>query len=262
MADPTHIYQIAMNLITNAAYAMGDDDGILDVTLKEVNLIENDPGDLALEPGTYVCLCIADTGEGIDVSIVNRVFEPYFTTKKTGTGLGLSVISRIIKNYGGDIYFTSEQGKGSLFQVYIPRCHLPFTKTPSMGDGQKDLYGCESILFVDDDPFIVEFQQEVFENYGYRVTSFVNSLDGFEEFKSRPGDFDIVICDMAMPVMSGLALATEIKQIKPVPVIICTGFSEKINKKNYQKMGINGFLLKPVKKEASLKLIRRLLDKQ
>ena len=263
MADPTHIYQIAMNLITNAAYAMRNDDGILDVTLKEVKVIGNDPGDLALEPGTYVCLCIADTGEGIDVSIVNRVFEPYFTTKKTGTGLGLSVISRIIKNYGGDIYFTSEPGKGSLFQVYIPMCHLPFTETPSMGDGQKDLYGCESILFVDDDPFIVEFQQEVFENYGYRITSFVSSLDAFKEFKSRPGDFDIVICDMAMPVMSGLALATEIKQIKPdVPVIICTGFSEKINKKNYQKMGINGFLLKPVKKETSLKLIRHLLDKQ
>ncbi len=262
MVDPTHIYQITMNLITNAAHAMRSDDGILDVTLKEIKVMGNLSGDLSLEPGTYVCLGIADTGDGIDAAIVNRVFEPYFTTKKTGTGLGLSVISRIVNNYGGDINFTSEPGKGSLFQVYIPRCHLPFKEISVFENDQKNLSGGESILFVDDDPSIVEFQQEVFEDYGYRVTPFVSSLDAFEEFKNRPGDFDIVVCDMTMPVMTGLALAIEIKQIKPdVPVIICTGFSEKINKKNYQEMGVDGFLMKPVEKEASFKLIRHLLDK-
>ncbi len=262
MVDPTHIYQIAMNLITNAAYAMRLDDGILDVTLKEIKVIGNLSGDLSLEPGTYVRLGLADTGEGIDASIVNKVFEPYFTTKKIGTGLGLSVVSRIVKSYGGDINFTSEPGKGSLFQVYIPRCYLPFKEISAFENEQKGMSGGESILFVDDDPSIVEFQQEFFESYGYRVTPFVSSIDAFEEFKSRPGDFDIVVCDMIMPGMTGLALAAEIKQIKAdVPVIICTGFSERINNKNYQKMGVDGFLMKPVGKEASFKLIRHLLDK-
>ncbi|MBU3953123.1 MAG: PAS domain-containing protein, partial [Proteobacteria bacterium] len=122
MADPTHIYQIAMNLIINAAHAMRHKDGILDITLKEIEVVRNVPGNLSLNPGTYVCLSVADTGEGIELSILNRVFEPYFTTKEKGTGLGLPVISRIVKEYGGDIHFTSEPGKGSLFQVYLPRC--------------------------------------------------------------------------------------------------------------------------------------------
>jgi len=262
MADPTHIYQIAMNLITNAAHAMRHEDGILDITLKEIEVVANAPEDLYLKPGAYVCLSVADTGEGIDVSILNRVFEPYFTTKEKGSGLGLPVISRIVKKYGGDIHFTSEPGKGSLFQVYIPRCNASFVEIASADDGQGDLYGDESILFVDDDPFIVEFQQEAFEQYGYRVTAFVSSLDAYKEFKARPQDFDLVICDMIMPIMTGLALAIEIKKIKPeIPAIICTGFSEKIDKRNYQDMGIDGFLLKPVKKEVSLKLIRHLLDK-
>ncbi len=262
MVDTTHIYQIAMNLITNAAHAMRFYDGILDVTLKEIKVMGNLSGDLSLEPGTYVCIGIADTGEGIDASIGNRVFEPYFTTKKTGTGLGLSVVSRIVKSYGGDINFTSEPGKGSLFQVYIPRSPIPFKEISAFENEQKGMSGGESILFVDDDLSIVEFQQEVFESYGYRVTPFVSSIDAFEEFKARPGDFDIVVCDMIMPGMTGLALAAEIKQIKAdVPVIICTGFSERINKKNYRKMGVDGFLLKPVGKEASFKLIRHLLDK-
>ncbi len=262
MVDATHIYQIAMNLITNAAHAMRHEDGILDIALKEIQIMENGPQDVSLKPGAYICLCIADTGEGIDDSIINRVFEPYFTTKKTGTGLGLSVISRIVKSYGGDIYFTSASGRGSFFQVYIPRCYLPSNNISSTGDAQKNSHGCESILLVDDDPFIVEFEQEVFEDYGYRVTSFVSSLDALKGFKSRPGDFDIVLCDMTMPNMTGLAMAIEIKQVRPdVPVIISTGFSEIINKKNYQKMGVDGFLMKPGKPEASLKLIRHLLDK-
>lgn len=262
MVDATHIHQIVMNLITNAAHAMRHKDGILDISLKEIQVMGSGPKDVSLEPGAYVCLSIADTGEGIDVSIINKVFEPYFTTKKTGTGLGLSIIFRIVKNYGGDICVTSASGRGSCFQVYIPRCHLPFSNIPSMGDAQPDQQGCESILFVDDDPFIVEFQQEFFENFGYRVTPFVSSVDAFNEFKSRPKDFDIVICDMTMPNMTGLEMATKIKKIRPdIPVIISTGFSETINKKNFQEMGIDGFLMKPGKQEISLKLIRHLLDK-
>ena len=261
MADSTHIYQIVMNLITNAFQAMGNDDGILEVTLKEIEVTRDVPGDLILNPGTYVCLSVADTGEGIEASIMNKIFDPHFTTKEKGTGLGLSVISNIVKNYGGDICFSSESGRGSLFQIYLPRGYVPFDTTRVNNDKQKDLYGNESILFVDDDPFIVQVQQKTFERYGYIVTPFVKTLDALNEFKARPGTFDIVICDMAMPIMTGLALAYRIKQIRPdIPVIICTGFSEQINEDNFHDMGMDGFLMKPASKEESLKTIRYLLD--
>jgi PAS domain S-box-containing protein len=261
MADPTHIYQIAMNLITNAFHAMGHDDGILDVTLKEIKITGDAPNGLSLNPGIYACLSVADTGKGISRSITNRIFEPYFTTKENGTGLGLCVIANIVKNYGGDICFSSEPGRGSLFRAYIPRGYVPFDTIQVNNNKQKDLCGNESILFVDDEPFIVDVQQETLERHGYSVTPFVNSLDALNEFKARPGVFDIVICDMTMPVMTGLALAHRIKQIRPdLPVIVCTGFSKQINKESCHDMGIDGFLMKPFRKEQSLKLIRHLLD--
>ncbi|WP_300465540.1 response regulator, partial [Desulfobacula sp.] len=263
MVDPNHIYQITMNLITNAFHAMGHDGGMLDVTLKEIAVTADSPCGLSLNPGSYACLSVADTGEGIDASIINKIFEPYFTTKEngTGTGIGLSVIAGIVKNYGGDIGFSSEPGKGSLFKVYIPSNSRPLDTTPFINGQKTDLHGCESILFVDDEPFIVDVQKEAFERYGYKVTPFVRSLDALNEFKAEPDIFDIVICDMTMPTMTGLTLALEIKKIRPdVPIIISTGFSEKINKDNYHEMGIDGFLMKPVKPDVSLKLIRHLLD--
>lgn len=263
MADPTHISQITMNLITNAFHAMEPEGGILDVSLKEITVTREMSWEANLAPGPYACIGVADTGQGIDTAISEKIFEPYFTTKEkgTGTGLGLSVISGLVKTYAGKICVSSEPGKGSLFQVYLPLCPVPFVPSPSTRVLQTDLHGCESILFVDDDPFIVEFQQEVFEQYGYCVIPFARSLDALEEFQASPGRFDIVLCDMTMPDMTGLKLANKIKQIRPdIPVIICTGYSDQINEKNYQNMGLDGFLMKPVKKEESLELIRHLLD--
>ncbi len=261
MADPTHVYQIAMNLITNAYHAMGNDGGILDVTLKEVEVAKDSPAKPDMKPGRYICLGVADTGMGIEDTIANKIFDPYFTTKKKGTGLGLSVIFSIVKNFGGNIDFMTEPGKGSLFQVYIPRARTPLEALQLSGDNQKKLHGCESILFVDDEPFNVRVQKKTFERHGYRVTSFINSLEALNEFKTRPDAFDIVICDMTMPDMTGLVLANKIKEIKPhLPVILYTGFSNQVNKDNYKDLGIDGFLMKPVKKEDALRLIRHLLD--
>ncbi|MBU2628490.1 MAG: response regulator [Proteobacteria bacterium] len=261
MADPIHIYQIGMNLITNAFHAMGQNGGILDVTLNEVDITTDISGGMRLNPGRYACIGVADTGAGIDVSILNKIFDPYFTTKEKGTGLGLPVIAAIIKNYGGDICFSSDPGKGSLFQVYLPLGHSHLDTSQPKNGRQKEFYGCESILFVDDDPFIVDIQKETLERYGYSVIPCISSLDALNEFKARPGFFDIVICDMTLPAMTGLTLAFKIKQIKPdIPVIICTGFSEVINEENYHDMGIDGFLMKPVSSEETLELVRHLLN--
>jgi len=264
-ANPTHIYQIAMNLITNAFHAMEHEGGTLDVSLKEIGVTHKMQAHVTLNPGTYVCLGIRDSGSGIDPSIMDKIFDPYFTTKdkESGTGLGLSVIAGIIKNYGGDISFYSEGGKGSLFQVYFPRNQGSFNTNSFKADRQKGLCGGETILFVDDDPFIVEIQQETLKRYGYRVVPFTSSIDALEGFKAQPDRFDMAICDMTMPGMTGLLLAEKIKAIKPgLPIIICTGFSDRINKENFHNMGIDGFLMKPVNKGSSLKLIRQILDQQ
>ncbi|MCP3872571.1 MAG: response regulator [Desulfobacteraceae bacterium] len=263
LVNPTHIHQIVMNLITNAVHAMGQDGGILDVTLKQFEVSVDEPSKLMLNPGSYACLGIADTGGGIDSSIKNMIFEPLFTTKKTGTGLGLSVISSIVKKYDGNINFFSMPGQGSLFQVFIPSSPTPFHADPFVRGKQKPLHGCESILFVDDDPFIVDVQKEILKTNGYSVTSFINSIGAFNKFKVNPNAFDLIVCDMTMPNLTGLALAVKIKKIRQnIPIIICTGFSEQINEKNYKNMDIDGFLMKPVKKEKFLKLIRHLLDNQ
>lgn len=260
-ADPTHIYQIAMNLITNAFHAMGNDEGTLDVMVEEVTITRNDIDGSGLVPGVYACLSVADTGQGMDQSVITRLFEPYFTTKEEGTGLGLCVISQIVQKYGGDICCYSEPGEGSVFRVYLPVEPVCSDIYQGRKKAQENLYGTESILFVDDDPFIVEVQKETLERSGYTVTPFVSSLDALNEFKAHPVGFDIVICDMNMPGLTGLALAEKIKLIRPdIPIVICTGFSDQIDQESYLEKGINGFLTKPAVREESLKLIRHLLN--
>jgi len=261
MADSTHIHQIAMNLITNAFQAMEYEGGILDISLKETELTSEISNTLDLRPGIYACLQVNDTGKGMDVSITNNIFDPYFTTKETGTGLGLSVILNIVKAYGGNINFSSIPGKASSFQVYIPIINSKSNTTFNKNKTQQNLYGNESILLIDDEPFIIDVQQEIFERHGYAVKSFVSSADALNEFNTRPDFYDIVMCDMTMPIMTGLALADKIKKIKSdIKIIICTGFSQLINQDTYHSLGIDGFLMKPFKKQESLELIRNILD--
>ncbi len=263
VADPTHIHQIVMNLITNAVHAMEQVGGVLDVRLNQIEIVGDITNPLKLIPGFYACLSISDTGNGIDVAIKNKIFEPLFTTKEKGTGLGLPVISGIVEKYGGKICFSSDPGKGSLFQVYIP-LNLTASHVHSfVHRNQKGFYGCESILLVDDDPFIVDVQKETLENHGYVVTSFIDSISALNKFKTNSKAYDLVICDMTMPVLTGLTLAIKLKQVRQdIPVIICTGYSEQINEDNYKDMGVDGYLMKPVKKTDTLKLIRHLLDNQ
>ncbi len=168
----------------------------------------------------------------------------------------------MVKKYGGKICFDSNKGKGSLFQVYIPRSYLSTEVSLPKNDKRTSLSGSGSILFVDDDPYIVNIQKKTLKRYGYRVTPFVDSLAALRSFKTSPDNYDIVICDMAMPEMTGLKLANKIKQIRhDIPVILCTGYSEQINQDNYFDKGIDGFLMKPVDSKKALKLLQQLLYK-
>ncbi len=262
MADATQIHQVAMNLLTNAFHAMEDEGGKLEVTLKEITLEMEDLKDPAMLPGSYVCLTVADTGAGIDKSIIDRIFEPYFSTKKKdkGTGLGLAMVHGIVKSYGGDIRIYSEPGKGSAFHIYLPVIQIQAEKKELQAllpvEGGK-----ERILLVDDEEQIVRMSQQMLERLGYHVTARTSSIETLEAFRAAPDKFDLVITDTTMPNMTGIELARKLMEIRSdIPIIICTGFSEKISSDKARAMGIRGYVMKPVVKSELAKRIREVLD--
>jgi PAS domain S-box-containing protein len=264
MADPTQIHQIVMNLCTNAFHAMEETGGKLTITFKDVELAVKDLKDSVMIPGPYVCLTVADTGQGMKQSIMDRIFEPYFTTKKEGkgTGLGLAILHGIVKSHGGHISFYSEPGKGAEFKVYLPviKKQKETSKVETDASIQK---GNERILLVDDQDIIVQMEKQMLEQLGYHVTDRISSVDVLEVFRADPDKFDLVITDMTMPNMTGEQLADELIKIRfDIPVILCTGFSEKMSEEKAKAMGIKGFLMKPVVMKDLSSTIRKVLDGQ
>jgi PAS domain S-box-containing protein len=262
LADPTRLNQIVMNLCTNAAHAMKENGGLLEVILDH----EEISPDMAkrfinLRPGRYVKLTIKDTGTGIPPEIMDRIFEPYFTTKKfgEGTGLGLATVHGIVQNYGGDIKIESKVGSGTVFDVYLPSVDAEMPVTENERDPDM-LKGTERILFVDDERTAVDINCRMLERYGYKVTGFTDSQEALKVFQKNPDDFELVITDMTMPNLTGEALAVEIIAIRPgMPVILCTGFSDKINEETAKKIGFRAFIMKPVIMKKLTETIRAVL---
>ncbi|MBF0529622.1 MAG: PAS domain S-box protein [Deltaproteobacteria bacterium] len=261
--DPTQIHQIMMNLCTNAAHAMGDKGGVLEVRLSLVELDQvSDIQFTLLPPGLYGCLTVGDTGHGMIKSIMERIFEPFFTTKipGEGTGMGLAVVYGIVKNYGGDIKVYSEVGKGSTFRVY-----LPLIKNESVEHVHENAKllpkGSERILFVDDEEALAVIGRETLRYLGYQVTIQTSSLEALALFKSRPDAFDMVITDQTMPNMTGLELTREIIKIRSdIPIILCTGFSQQVSAETVMKTGAKRFLLKPLVIREVAEVIRAVFD--
>ncbi len=262
LADPTQVQQIAMNLITNAYHSMEEGGGTLTITLSEVNLTVEDLSEFNLNPGRFLLFSVSDTGHGIKKHILERIFEPYFTTKdkEKGTGLGLSVVHGIIKSYKGDIRVNSEPDKGTVFNVYLPI--IQSKKEVIEIENHFPLQGGnEHILLVDDEEQILKMEKQMLERLGYQVTTRTSSIEALEAFRALSDKFDIVITDMTMPNMTGEMLAYELKQIrKKLPVILCTGFSEKITKEKAEALGIDGFLMKPIVKSELSQKVRAALD--
>ncbi|MDL1957888.1 MAG: PAS domain S-box protein, partial [Deltaproteobacteria bacterium] len=233
-ANPTQMHQVIMNLCTNASHAMQKKGGILEVGLRNVDFDSYTAARyLDIDPGKYLRLTVSDTGEGMTPDVKKRIFEPYFTTKEkgVGTGMGLSMVHGIVKNHEGTITVYSKPGKGSTFHVYIPLIQEE-VKIPEI---DKDAFiptGTEHILFIDDEPVLVDLGKQMFERLGYEVTSRTSSVEALELFKAQPDRFDLVITDMTMPNMMGDKLARELMKIRPdIPIIICTGYSERITEK-------------------------------
>jgi PAS domain S-box-containing protein len=262
MGNVTQIHQVMMNLCTNAAQSMEKTGGRLHVTLEDIHLAPDRPGDLsALGPGDYIRIKVSDTGTGIASDIIGSVFEPYFTTKGPGegTGMGLAVVHGIVQAYGGMISVDSSPGAGTTFTLYLPISQKE--KEESAHEPEVLPRGTERILVVDDEAPIAKLNGMLLESLGYSVATRTSSIEALELFRSNPGDFDLVISDMTMPKMTGNLLAAELMKIKPeIPIILCTGYSKKASDESAKEMGIKEFLYKPVTKANLAKTVRKTLD--
>jgi CheY-like chemotaxis protein len=249
LADPTQIHQVVMNLSTNAAQAMRNNQGRLVVELDLFQLAEGAPSPHPeLRSGNYVRLIVKDTGYGMDQAILQRIFEPFFTTKKPGegTGLGLAVVHGIVKDHDGVITATSQPGQGTTFVVYLPAVKPaeeseaePLADVPR-GRGEK-------ILFVDDEAALCEVAQRVMTRLGYEPIVFRKSSEAWKAVHEAPGQFAAVVSDLTMPGMTGLELARRILSLRPsTPVILTSGFSNGLTEESARELGIRALIQKPL----------------
>lgn len=260
LGNATQVHQVLMNLCTNAAYAMEDSGGTLNISLKDV-FIDKEKLSIDMKPGDYVEIKVVDTGTGIPPDKIDSIFEPYFTTKPQGegTGIGLAMVQGVVESYGGKIAVKSQMGKGTTFTIY-----LPITKKRS---GQSAYLteelptGTERILFVDDEAPIAKMGSQILEHLGYSVTTRTSSIEALELFQTKPDDFDLVVTDVTMPNMTGDKLAVKLMKIRPeIPVILCTGYSKKMSDEKALEIGIKAFAYKPVVKSDLVKTVRKVLD--
>ena len=262
-ANPTQIHQVLMNLCTNAAHAMRDNGGVLEVTLSRFYEEKAKPlPHPDLQTGSYLKISVSDTGHGMTTGELKRIFDPYFTTKEAGqgTGLGLAVVRGIIKAHGGAITVESSPDKGSLFEVYLPEIQKEVSTQSKNVEAY--LTGQETILFVDDEQALVTMSKQMFDLLGYHVVTKTSSIEAFELFQHDPYRFDLVITDMTMPNMTGEKLAGKILEIRPdIPVILCTGYSEQITEQRARDLGISAFVMKPMVMKDLANKIRDVLDK-
>lgn len=264
LVDPSHIHQVVLNLCTNAYHAMREGGGRINISLRKIHLNEEDLRSmpLLLTAGEYMLIIVTDTGHGMDQETVQKIFDPYFTTKKQGegTGLGLSVVNGIVKSYGGHISVHSELGYGSTFNVYLPCCEDQDQCTIPRSETELPT-GTEHILVVDDEPQVGQMTCDSLELLGYRTSLFQNGGEALDRFAQDPQRFDLVLTDMTMPKLTGLDLLKKLRRLREnIPIILCTGFSELINEKKAQDQGFQKFLMKPVLLRELSSAVREVLD--
>jgi len=263
-ADPSQIRQVIMNLCSNAEQAMRGTMGNLEISLKNITFGSDDPlPDTEMSPGDYLVLSVKDTGSGMDEEVRRRIFEPFFTTKPAGegTGLGLSVVYGIVKSHKGGIIVVTEPAKGSVFEVFLPKADKGL---PAGVESQETIAkGNERILFVDDDELIVISVRNMLQSLGYTVTALTDSREALKLFSENPSQFDLVITDLTMPLMTGEALGKEMIRIRPdIPVILCTGYNDLMSSEKAIAMGFREFIMKPFTVGEGSQLIRKVFGQQ
>jgi PAS domain S-box-containing protein len=263
LADPVQIHQVLMNLCINASQAMRGKGGVLLVTLAPEEIDEARAAlNPDLRPGAYVHLGVRDTGPGMEQAVMARIFEPFFTTKQAGegTGMGLAVVHGIVKSHEGAIEVASVSGQGTSFDLYFPR----LTEAGEMGGVHGGLpvsRGTERILFVDDEPALVELGKQALGALGYRVQACGDSREAWARFAAAPEEVDLVITDLTMPGMTGAQLAEKILALRPgLPVILTTGYSDILTEQEAWELGVREYLLKPLSTGRLAEVVRQVLD--
>ena len=262
LGDITEINQVMINLCTNSVHAMAEQNGVLEVRLDTQQM--NRKSALFYEdlvPGDYVRLTVKDTGKGIEPAFMDRLFDPYFTTKDIdqGLGMGLAVVHGIVKKHDGAIKIESEIGKGTIVEVLFPLIEAQAEAETEETETLK--MRTERILLVDDEPSLVKMITQMLKRSGYEVIGKTSSTSALKTFKETPEQFDLVISDITMPEMSGDQLAQAIKQVRPeTPVILCTGHSNRMDENKAKIMGIEAFITKPFQKQDIANTVQNVLD--
>ncbi|ETR72471.1 MAG: Ntr family two-component system sensory/regulatory protein [Candidatus Magnetoglobus multicellularis str. Araruama] len=248
IGNPTQINQILLNLCSNAVYAMGEKGTLTIEASREVpDPVPSLINDLEKKP--YIKISVIDNGSGIPQDIINKVFDPYFTTKKIGegSGMGLSMVYSIIQSHNGAITFHSSSDHGTQFNIFLP---IIYEKVNTKQDlPEPTLKGSGNILFVDDEEMLVKLGRRMLTQMGYSVTGFHDPVAALSDFESHASDYDLVITDMTMPDISGKNFSKKILAIRPdIPIFLCTGYSDAIDETMAKELGIKQFLLKPLSK--------------
>ena len=263
-SDLTQIHQLLMNLCTNAAHAMGAEGGTITVDLKNVHLRSVVPTPYSdLAPGRYLRLSVIDNGHGMPPQVLEKIFDPYFTTKEKGkgTGLGLAVVHGIVKRHRGHIAVESEPEKGTTFYIHLPIIQKSLYKDDVTDAKESFPGGNERILFVDDEKEVIDIGERMLTNLGYDVVAKSNSLEVLDLFREKSEHFDLVITDMTMPNMTGDKLAEELIKIRSdIPIILFTGYTETLTKEQAEKIGIKKFGMKPFEMRDLAETTRKVLD--
>ena len=246
--DATHLHQVVMNLCSNAVLAMPTG-GTLAVMLEDQHLASATAlSDGIVGPGDFVRLSVGDSGTGIPHEVRARMFNPFFTTRKTGegTGLGLSLVDGIVREYGGGIDVHSVVGEGTRFDIYLPITAAP---PPSIADIAETLPRGEGqvVLIVDDEDALVTLAEEVLAELGYEPVGFRSSTAALKAFEDDPDRFDAIVTDQTMPDLTGLELAVRIRAIRnTLPVILCSGHGNPILESEAASAGVAASLRKPL----------------
>jgi CheY-like chemotaxis protein/two-component sensor histidine kinase len=263
--DAGQIHQVVVNLATNAAHAIGEKNGMIEVRLDAVNVSADDTHATAnLREGRYVRLFVSDDGSGMDRATLNRIFDPFFTTKKQGegTGLGLSVVHGIVSSHNGAVSVTSHLGEGTAFHIYFPAA----TETPDVRQEaapEAPQHRSEHVLYVDDEEALVFLASRLLERNGYRVTGFTEATSALKEFRAQPEAFDVVVTDLSMPRMSGFEFTEEIHRIrKEIPVVLTSGYLQAEDQQRAESLGIRELIQKPATASLLCGALARILAEQ
>ncbi len=261
VADASQIRQVAMNLITNAAEAMGDAGGRIEVTARAVELdraqLEASAWGFDCEPGRYLALSVTDEGCGMDAETRRRMFEPFFTKKFAGRGLGLAAVLGIVRRHRGAIQVESEVGRGTTVTLLLPVSNAVPERLRATAGDSSDLRGEGTVLLVDDEPDAREVGSLMLERAGYQVLVANDGEAALEAFQAKREEIVCVVLDLTMPGIDGTETVRRLRALgSDVPVVLCSGYPEDEAISRFAGLGLAGFVVKPYSGEALLGSVR------